>query len=86
MIDLAKFYIFTSENSEFRGLSLDEGGENLPRLTDNSIWTPLAVALLTRENLRRYSLDPGLALLNLRTKGFHFARVTARRLAFPQRA
>jgi hypothetical protein len=67
-----------------RGLSLQRDGENLPRLTDNSIWSPHAVAALTREHLQRHALDPDLALLNLKTKGFHIVRVTAQVLPFPQ--
>jgi hypothetical protein len=79
-----EFYIFGSDDPEMRGLSLERDGHNLPRLAGNSSWTPLAVAALTLENLQRHTLDPGLALLNLKTKGFHFARVRARMLPFPQ--
>jgi len=39
---------------------------------------------LTLDELKRHALDPSLAFLNLQTKGFHIARVTAQVIPFPQ--
>jgi hypothetical protein len=80
------FFVFISRGSTVRGLSLLRSGENLPRLIDNAAWAPFVVASLTLDNLRRHSRDPELALLNLKTKGFHIARLTAQVLPFRQRA
>jgi len=45
---------------------------------------PFDMASLTLDNLKRHAIDPELALLNLKTKGFHIARITAQILQFPQ--
>jgi hypothetical protein len=83
MIDTADVYVFISGNPDVRGFSLERWGQNLPRLPDNSGWLPIAVASLTLANLERHALDPAIALLNLNTRGYHIARVSAEPTPFP---
>jgi len=84
MIQTQDFFVFITADPQVRGLSLLRNGDNLPSLMDNGSWSPFVMASLTLDNLKRHALDPELALLNLKTKGFHIARVTAKVLQFPQ--
>ena len=79
MTQTQDFFVFITADPQLRGLSLLRTGENLPRT-----WSPFVMASLTLDNLKRHALDPELALLNLKTKGFHIARITAQVLQFPQ--
>jgi hypothetical protein len=84
MTQTQDFFVFITADPQLRGLSLMRTGENLPRLMDNRTWSPFVMASLTLDNLKPHALDPELALLNLKTKGFHIARITAQVLQFPQ--
>jgi hypothetical protein len=75
-------YVFICANPAVRGLSLRQSPENLPKPEDGSDWLPVAVTTLTTEGIKRHAPDPNLAILNLRTKGYHVARVTAQMLSF----
>jgi hypothetical protein len=76
-------YVFICSDPAVRGLSLDRDGKNLPKLESGSVWMPIVATTLALEHLRRHALDPDLAVLNLRTKGYHVARITAEILEFP---
>ena len=76
-------YVFICSHPAVRGLSLERDGKNLPKLEGGSVWTPIAATTFAFENLKRHVLDPDLAILNLRTKGYHVARIAAEILELP---
>jgi hypothetical protein len=76
-------YVFICADPAVRGLSLRRSPEDLPEPENGSDWLPVAVTTLTAEGIKRHALDPDLAVRNLRTKGYHVARLAAQVLKFP---
>ena len=78
----ANVYVFGSQGSDVRALSLHCRGENLPR-PDSPTWMLIAIAPLTLEALSTHSDNPALAFLNLKARGFHIG-LAADEVALPQ--
>jgi len=72
-------YVFSCSNPEFDGFSLKEDGTNLPALasTSNCRWTLVRTVPMSRVHLQPFARDVQVALVNLRSRGYHIARNTA---------
>ena len=76
-------YVFGSQGSDVRALSLNCRGDNLSR-PDSSRWMLIAIAPLTLEALSTHSDNPALAFLNLNARGFHIGLARPGTVALPQ--
>ncbi|MFZ0849660.1 MAG: hypothetical protein WAO08_10720 [Hyphomicrobiaceae bacterium] len=79
-------YVFTCNNREFNGFSLKEDGANLPILASTSkcTWTLVRAIPMSGTDLKPFARDVQVALVNLRTRGYHIARNTAVVLTLPR--
>ena len=66
-------YVFTCGADVF-GFSVEVDGSNLPALTNGQRWIPLGIALNSPSEFAEFTADPRTALINLRARGYHFAR------------
>ena len=79
-------YVFTFNNREFNGFSLKEDGANLPILASTSkcTWTLVRAIPMSGTDLKPFARDVLVALVNLRTRGYHIARNTGVVLTLPR--
>jgi hypothetical protein len=78
-------YTFVSSDSEIRGLSLDRTGSNIPADEQLSFWLADAVFPMTEHHVAEHVRDPGIALRDLKLRGYHLFRTTAQVLPFPRK-
>lgn len=76
-------YVFGSQGSNVRALSLNCRGDNLPRFASPT-WMLIAIAPLTLEALSTHSTNPALAFLNLKERGYHVGLAEPDGIALPQ--
>ena len=72
-------YVFTCSNPEFKGFSVKEDGTNLPTLatTSDCRWTLVREVPMSRMHLQPFARDAQVAVVNLKSRGYHIARNTA---------
>jgi hypothetical protein len=76
-------YVFGSQGSNVRALSLHCRGDYLPG-PDSPARMLIAIVPLTLEALSTHSDDPALALINLKTRGFFVGLAKPDQITFPQ--
>jgi hypothetical protein len=67
-----------------RGLSLHADGANLPHLHENTVWLLAGRVPLSADALSKHVRDTTIAIVNLKARGYHLARISAKVLRFPQ--
>jgi hypothetical protein len=68
-------FIFSCDNSQLEGLSIQSDGANLPTIHDqNNPWSFVRAVPMSERDLRPFVDDPRLALANLESRGYHIAR------------
>ena len=80
-------FVFENGCPDYVGLSVQQDGSNLPKTcTSRYDWRPTNRVATSPSALRGLTIDVELALLNLRTRGYHIGRTSAVVLNFPHSA
>jgi hypothetical protein len=77
--------LFVCGRTDYRALSLDKRGRNLPPcLTPPHTWTRVDEIRYAPDTIQSLEMDPTVAMENLKARGYHIVRSTPQMIASPE--